>query len=65
MNCVQARRLSADCVHARGGGLDVFAISEQAPEQTFRHWASTNIARADKEDAFHDDEPAICRFSKL
>ena len=51
---VQARRLSADRVHAGGSDLDVLAIAEQPAEKPFRHRAAADISGANEEDAFHD-----------
>jgi hypothetical protein len=51
---VQTGRLPPDCVHAGGSDLDIFAIADQAAKQSFGDGTATDIARANKEDAFHD-----------
>jgi len=53
-NGVKARRLSAHRVHAGGFDCDVLPVPEKPPEKSFGHGASTDVARADKEDVFHD-----------
>jgi hypothetical protein len=51
---MHARRLPAHRVHASGVGPNVLAIPEQSAEQSPRHRASANVARADKKDVFHN-----------
>jgi len=58
VDCVQARRLPADCVDPGRSDFDLLAIAEETPEQAFRHRAPANISRANEEDAFHDFTPA-------
>jgi hypothetical protein len=55
VDCMQARRLSADRVDAGGRDFDIPAVAEQSPEQAFSHRAAADIASADKENAFHGD----------
>jgi alkanesulfonate monooxygenase SsuD/methylene tetrahydromethanopterin reductase-like flavin-dependent oxidoreductase (luciferase family) len=57
---VKARRLAANRVHAGGRDLDVFAVTDQPAEQSFRDWTAADIASANKEDAFHDGAALAC-----
>jgi hypothetical protein len=41
-------------MNAGRSDLDVFAIADQAEKQSFGDGTATDIARANKEDAFHD-----------
>jgi hypothetical protein len=50
---VKTRRLPVHGVDAGRGHFNVLAISDQAPEKPFCDRASTNVACANKEDAFH------------
>ena len=53
---MQAWRLSTNSVDAGRSDFDVFAVPNEAAEEAFSHGAAADIAGADKEDAFHDDE---------
>jgi hypothetical protein len=65
LHCVKTRRLTPDSVNAGGRDFDIFAISNQAAEQALGNRAATNIAGANKEDAFHGTRRASERELKL
>src|ERR1043166_1064176 len=54
---IQTRRLAADCVNTGRRYFDVFAIAKQPPKQALGDRASADIARTNKENAFHDEAP--------
>ena len=51
---IKTGRLSPDCVNAGRSDFDVFAIADQPVKQSFGDRTAADIARANKEDAFHD-----------
>jgi hypothetical protein len=63
--CVHARRLTTDRVYAGGCDFEIFSVTGQTAEKAFGDRAPTNIACADKEDAFHGLQHAASAFSKL
>jgi len=51
--------LTTHCVHAGRSDFDIFAIADQSAKESLSDRAATNIAGANKEDAFHDGAPAL------
>jgi hypothetical protein len=51
---VKTRRLTAYRVNSGRGDFDVLAIADQPAKKPLRNRATTNIAGANKENAFHD-----------
>jgi hypothetical protein len=65
LDSVKAWRLSAHRVHTRRRDLNVFAIADQPAKKSFRDGTATNIASANKEDAFHGWRRARERKGKV
>jgi len=55
---VKARRLSAHRVDTGRSNFNVFTVSDQPAKQPFGDWTATDIAGANKENAFHDSRRA-------
>ena len=58
-------RLPAHGMHSCRRDFDIFAITNQTPKEPFRDGAAANVARADKENAFHDWRRASARMNNL
>jgi hypothetical protein len=52
-------------MHAGRKNFDVSTVTKQTAKKPFRDWAATNIAGADKEDAFHVSGAASARHANL
>jgi len=62
---VKTWRLTAHGMHAGRKNFDVVTVPEQTAKKPFCDWAATNIAGADKEDAFHVSDGASERHSNV
>jgi hypothetical protein len=62
---VKTWRLAAHGMHAGRKNFDVLTVPEQMAKKPFCDWAATNIAGADKEDAFHGSQGASERRVNL
>jgi hypothetical protein len=62
---VKTWRLATDRVHTGRRDLNVLAVADQPAKQSLRNRAATNIASANKEDAFHGARRASERVIKV